>query len=1058
MEMSRIKAVIIALLATVMIFAVSDTVLAGTGDAILARPSTSGKLHVDAANLRDKLGRKVILRGVSLHGVTWFPEFIADDIFMQISKDWKANLIRVPIYTDEYLKDPKNSLATAQKAIDDAIEADMYVIVDWHILEDPDPNTHKDKAAELFSKISEKYADSPNIIYEICNEPNGETTWADIRNYAYDIIPVIRNNNPDSVILIGTPNYCKNLISAARNSIKYDNIMYTLHFYAATHKDDLRREYSSARETGLPIFVSECGLSESSGAGDLDFDSAASWFSLLEQNNTSYAIWSLSNKNESSALLLPSYNPPKPIEQQDLSPAGKWVVDLLKGADPRNIGTPSENGMSEIHLFFLRILETENIDVAEAWPIIALGSVVAVTIFAVIILLAAARRTRHYHTYDDIYTKEELDRSTDKGRIALQRTVIVVSVFFTLMYIIWRIRFSVPVKEGWLAVTGNLLLLAVEILGFFESMILYRNLMGMREHPLPVIENDEYPDVDIFIATYNEPCELLRKTINGCKHLKYPDRNKVHIWVCDDNRRSAMRELAEEMNVGYFDRPDNSGAKAGNLNHALGLTSSPYVVTLDADMIPRSCFLMKTIPYFVDAKKRSKDLPDDKKIRLGLLQTPQCFYTPDVFQFALYSEKTAPNEQDFFYRTIEVSKTSSNSVIYGGSNTIIAREALDDIGGFYTGSITEDFATGMLIESAGYVSLATGEPLASGMTPHTYKEHIQQRKRWGRGVISTGKQLHLMRRKGLSLTQKLSYLSSVVYWYSPLKNLIYLISPLMFACFAIPVFKCGWLDLLIYWLPMFIMQDVALRVFSGNAVSLKWSGIYETSVMPHLLLPVLKETFGITTSVFEVTDKSKKNMRRRTDMHSMMPFLILIALCVIGIIRSIYLLTVLKAVGIFVLLFWLIRNTYFLIMSMFLIDGRDGESDDVTVIDAEPVTLSVEGDPEGRVRDGITTYMTSHNLKVFMDDAEGFKIGDRTVVELMSENENVKLSCFTTSITYSRHLDTCVLGLEIMNLPEVSDEYNEILYDRIPTLPQSLFRDYGIVIHMLRNIAQRILR
>ena len=519
-----------------------------------------------------------------------------------------------------------------------------------------------------------------------------------------------------------------------------------------------------------------------------------------------------------------------------------------------------------------------------------------------------------------------------------------------------------------------------------------------------------------------------------------------------------MRKLAEQMNIGYFDRPDNKGAKAGNLNHALGLTSSPYVVTLDADMVPRSCFLMKTIPYFVDAKKRSEKLPEDKKINLGLLQTPQCFYTPDVFQYALYSEKTAPNEQDFFYRTIEVSKTSSNSVIYGGSNTVIAREALDAIGGFYTGSITEDFATGMLIESAGYVSLATPEPLASGMTPSTYKEHIQQRKRWGRGVISTGKQLHLIRRKGLSFMQKLSYLSSVVYWYSPMKNLIYLISPLFFACFAIPVFKCGWLDLLMYWLPMFIMQDVALRVFSGNAVSLKWSGIYETSVMPHLLIPVIKETFGITTSVFEVTDKSKKNMKRRTDLHSMMPFLILIALCTFGIIRSIYILTVIKAVGLFVLLFWLIRNTYFLVMSVFLIDGRDGESDDVTVIDAEPVTIRVEGDTDGRSCEGITTYMTSHNLKVFMDEAEGFRIGDRTEVELASENEKVKLSCFTTSITYSRHRDSCVLGLEIMNLDDVADEYNEILYDRIPTLPQSLTRDYGIVNHMLRNIAHRILR
>lgn len=215
----------------------------------------------------------------------------------------------------------------------------------------------------------------------------------------------------------------------------------------------------------------------------------------------------------------------------------------------------------------------------------------------------------------------------------------------------------------------------------------------------------------------------------------------------------------------------------------MSLTNAPYIVTFDADMIPRSDFLLKTIPYFVDAELRGTEH------RLGLLQTPQCFYQPDVFQYALYSEKRAPNEQDFFYRTIEPAKTSSNSVIYGGSNTVLSRKALEDIGGFYTESITEDFATGLLIESAGYLSLAFSEPLASGQTPDTYSEHIKQRTRWGRGVIATARKLKIWSRRGLSLEQKFSYWSSVVYWYSPMKNLIYVLSPLYFSVFALPVFK-----------------------------------------------------------------------------------------------------------------------------------------------------------------------------------------------------------------------------------------------------------------------------
>ena len=1024
------------------------------------RPSTAGKLAVESTDLVDEKGEKIQLRGVSLHGITWFPEFVDEDLFKQISDDWDANLVRLPVYSTVYTEEKEDCLELTRKGIEAAIASDMYVIVDWHVLEDMDPNVHINEAHEFFSIIAAEYPDCPNILYEICNEPNGETTWSDVRKYAYSIIPLIRGYSPDAVVLVGTPNYCKDLESVARNTLKIDNIMYSLHFYAATHKEDLRQVYTASQSRGLPVFVTECGISEASGTGTVDFVSAASWFSLLKDYNTSYAVWSLSNKNETSALLVHYYNSPDPVTENDLTRAGIWVRDLLRGEDPRNIPTPQEGaGISRIPAWILNPLETEDISVARIWPHMALSCLVLIGICLCFTALMEIYRKRHYRVYDDLFEGDGKRRADGGLKLFLSRMVILLTIFFTILYLGWRVLYSIPFRFGPLAVAGNVILLGVEIFGFIESVIMYCNLMGMRTYELPKIADDEYPDVDIFIATYNEPEDLLKRTINGCNHIDYPDRSKVHVWLCDDNRRPGMRKLAEEMHIGYFDRPDNKGAKAGNLNHALGLTSSLYVVTLDADMIPRSSFLMNTIPYFVDAKKRSEKLPEDKKINLGLLQTPQCFYTPDVFQHALYAEKTAPNEQDFFYRTIEVAKTASNSVIYGGSNTILAREALEAIGGFYTGSITEDFATGMLIESKGYVSLALPEPLASGMTPHTYKEHIQQRKRWGRGVISTAKQLKLIRCPGLSFRQKLSYMSSVVYWYSPIKNLIYLVSPLMFATFTIPVFKCGWLDLLIYWFPMFIMQDICLRAFSNNALSLKWSGIYETSVMPQLLIPVIKETFGITEKKFEVTDKSKKKGVHKTDIRSMVPFIILIALCVIGIIRSIYVFTVIKAMGILILLFWLFRNTYFLVMSLFLVDGRDSDNDSVEVIDAEMITMCKKGSRDGMIYEGITTYLNEHSMKVFLDEDNGLKIGDFMDVTIIRGEQTVEMECVITGQVFSRFGDSGVYSLEITGITEESQmEYLQVLYDRIPSLPQSLTRDYGILNHMLRNIAFRILR
>ena len=1027
---------------------------------IHARPSTNGQLSVKGTQLVDKNGSPVLLKGISLHGLTWFPDFVSGDIFKQVSTEWDCNLIRLPMYSELYCNGEKEESAELlRRGVDHAIENDMYVMVDWHILNDYDPNINIDEAMDFFSQISSEYAGVPNIIYEICNEPNQECSWSDVYEYSNKVIPLIRANSPDAVILVGTSTYDRDLIMASRKPLDFDNVMYVLHFYAATHQEDLQGELLEALDKELPVFISECGICEASGDGDVDYETAAKWFNILHEHGISYAIWSLSNKDESSAMLKPKYDPGEPMTDADLTPSGTWVKALIQGQDPSSIAIPAPAKKVKVLPSALeQSLTQRDVAIANSWAKIAIDILILEALAVIFVITVRAITRKKYLTYDNLDPANPSKISKIKEKIfeALRRIVLLLSIFFTLMYLFWRVAYSVPVDKGPVAVASNIILLIVEVFGFIESIILYMNLLALKDHPLPAISDEEFPDVDIFIATYNEPADLLRKTINACNHLVYPDKSKVHIWLCDDNRRSEMHALADSMGIGYFDRPDNKGAKAGNLNNALGKTSAPYVVTLDADMLVKSDFLLKTIPYFVDAKKRSENLPDGKKIRLGLLQTPQCFYEPDIFQYALYSEKSAPNEQDFFYRTIEVAKTSTNSVIYGGSNTVIAREALEAVGGFYTESITEDFATGLLIESHGFVSLALPEPLASGKTPDTFKEHIKQRIRWGRGVISTARQLHLFRRKGLSLSQRLSYWSSVVYWYSPIKNLVYIISPLIFAVFAIPVFNCSWMDLLIFWVPMFIMQDICLRAYSNNSVSLKWSGIYETSTMPHLLIPIVKEFFGITTKKFAVTDKSAKKVKRGSDLKSMLPYLILIALSIVGIIRCIVIAKGLQSLSLLILVFWLVRNSYYLAMSMFLEDGRDSEADEVHVIDAEPVVMTKKSD--GHQFEGITTFLTEHSLKIFIDEAGDIVIGDMMDVAIDALTASADLGCVVTGITPSRSGVSAVYSVEILDLKGSEDEYQQILFDRVPTLPQSLNRDYGIITHLLRNIAHRILR
>ena len=1017
----------------------------------VARPSTSGKLHVVGTELYDENGKLVMLRGPSTHGLTWYPQYVNKKLFHQMSTEWNTNLIRLAMYSDDYVNgDREKNLEILRRGVEYAIASDMYVMVDWHILTDNNPNENLAEAIAFFNQMAKEYANVPNVIFEICNEPNGDCTWEDVKEYSNIIIPVIRRHKPDALILIGTPNFDREIQEPMKDPVEFDNVMYSFHFYATSHKEDYRAKLREVVGSGTPIFITESGLCEASGDGKIDFESVKIWYALLDSLHLSYTIWSLSNKQEESAMIRDDSPAVENLTDKDLTLSGQFAKHIFQGKDIAEISlvyTPAAD--------FKILARTRPYIV---WCIFA--APVFVLLFIVFLLQKIKKRFKNkkIRTYDQLlqYSKsEEAKRFNSKpGRVIFGDMLLFLSAFATLIYLCWRVTCSIPYAYGWIAVAGSIVLLVVEILGFVESLIHNSAILKMREHPLPKIADADYPDVDVFISTYNEPTELLRKTIVGCKHMDYPDKSKVHIYLCDDHRRPEMRALAEELGVNYFDRPDNEGAKAGNLNAALARSSSPYVVTFDADMIPRRKFLLKTIPYFVDAERINESLPEERRRPLGFIQTPQSFYTPDVFQHNLYAEKNVPNEQDYFYDVIEAAKTSTNSVIYGGSNTIISRKALEAIGGFYTKSITEDFATGMLIESAGFVSLGLSEPLASGIAPSSFREHVQQRTRWGRGVIATAKQLKFLRNRKLNLSQKLSYLSSVVYWFSPVKNLIYLLSPLMFAVFCIPIFNCTLIDLALFWLPMHLLQMVALRVSSQGKICARWSGIYETSVMPFLLLPIIKESLGITLSTFKVTKKDKPGTKRSIDKRSLVPFIILLALTVAGLVRMTYMLTVLKYVGVLAVMFWLLRNSYYLTMCLFLGLGRDTDGENVKVFAAENIALTKDG---GQRLEGITTKLTEHSVDIFTDEMDVLYLGEAAALEISNGHYRLNVKGTVVSIRHSCSENVpSVYTFEILDFGENKDEYIQMLYDRTPTLPQRLRLGDGYIRNFWKNFSQRI--
>ena len=299
--------------------------------------ASAGRLHVKGTKLVDKKGHEVQLRGVSTHGLSWYPQYVNDKCFAQLHDKWGANVVRLAMYTEEYngycsgdAKNRSDLKKLIKKGVKLAKKHKMYVIVDWHILSDGNPNSHKKEAKAFFREMSREFKGYNNVIYEICNEPNNGTSWKEIKSYAKSVISTIRKNDKKAVIVVGTPTWSQDVDQAAADPIKGDNIMYALHFYAATHKADLRNKMTAAINKGLPVFVTEYGICDASGNGAIDKKEADRWVQTMEEYGVSYIAWNLSNKQESSSIIKSSCPKVSGFKRSELSDEGKWLYDLLR--------------------------------------------------------------------------------------------------------------------------------------------------------------------------------------------------------------------------------------------------------------------------------------------------------------------------------------------------------------------------------------------------------------------------------------------------------------------------------------------------------------------------------------------------------------------------------------------------------------------------------------------------------------------------------------------------------------------------------------------------------
>jgi endoglucanase len=290
-----------------------------------------GALSVQGGKVVDAHGRPVTLRGMSLFWSQWEPEYYSRETVDWLARDWQVDVVRAAIAAegnDSARQHFEREFAKASAVIDAAIANGIYVIVDWHA-----HRPYPDEAERFLTAIAAKYGHVPNLIYEPFNEPlRDDVDWSrDVKPYHQRVVGAIRAVDPDNLVVVGSPSWSQDVDIAALDPLEGDNIAYTLHYYAATHKDALRAKADKALEAGLALMITEFGTVEATGNGPIDRASSEAWWDWAEANGISWLAWSVADKDETSAALRPGA-PPSGWREDDLTEGGKLLRARLRAA------------------------------------------------------------------------------------------------------------------------------------------------------------------------------------------------------------------------------------------------------------------------------------------------------------------------------------------------------------------------------------------------------------------------------------------------------------------------------------------------------------------------------------------------------------------------------------------------------------------------------------------------------------------------------------------------------------------------------------------------------
>jgi cellulose synthase (UDP-forming) len=441
----------------------------------------------------------------------------------------------------------------------------------------------------------------------------------------------------------------------------------------------------------------------------------------------------------------------------------------------------------------------------------------------------------------------------------------------------WRITQSLDLAPGWETMLGFGLLGAecyawlIMLLGFVQCA------WPLKRAPTPLPPDPAlWPDVDVYIPTYNEPLSVVGPTVLAAKNLDWP-ADRLHIYLLDDGRRETMREFAEQAGVGYLDRPDNSHAKAGNLNHALLKTGADFVAIFDCDHLPVRSFLQLTMGAMVEDP------------RCAMVQTPHHFFSADPFERNLRTFRRVPNEGSLFYGLVQDGNDFWNATFFCGSCAVLRRGALMEIGGVAVETVTEDAHTALKLHRLGYRTAYINVTQAAGLATESLSQHVSQRIRWARGMAQIFRLDNPLLGRGLSLMQRLCYSNSMLHFFYGIPRLIFLTAPLAYLFFEMHIIRSPALIFALYLLPHLMLPHITTARMQGAYRHSFWAEVYETVLAWYITLPTLVAFVDPARGKFNVTVKGGRNERTQIDWHISRPYLALVGLnaagFLVGLIR-----------------------------------------------------------------------------------------------------------------------------------------------------------------------------